>query len=64
MTCRKLRTGESEQRRTKIAEGRSFVHLVMRPIFRSSNIICIIILFLLIVKTNNTISLHVMNKYI
>ena len=49
-----LRAGESEQNRTEIAEGRSFVYLVMfiKLVFRQSNIACTGILYL-IVKTNS-----------
>ena len=55
MTCRKkIRTGELEQNRKYITKGRSFVYLVMliKLIFRQSNIFYIRILSLLIVKTN------------
>ena len=54
MMYRKLRTGESEQNRTENAEGR-FFYLVMltKPGFRQSNIVCIGILSLLIVKAND-----------
>ena len=46
-----MRIGTKEQR---IAEGRSFVYLVMfiKLVFRQSNIVCIGILSPLIVKTN------------
>ena len=55
MMCRKRRTGESEQNRTENAEGRSFFYLVMltKSGFRQSNIVCIGILSLLIVKAND-----------
>ena len=50
-----MRIGESEQKRTDIAEGRSFVYLVLfiKLVFRQSNIVCTGILSLLIVKTNS-----------
>ena len=50
-----LRTGESEQSRTEFVKGRSFAYLVMlvKLVFRQSNIVCIGILYSLIVKTNN-----------
>ena len=49
-----FRTGESEQNRTEIAEGRSFVYLVIfiKLVSRQS-IVCIGILFLLVVKTTS-----------
>ena len=36
MTCRKFRTGEQEQDKTEIAEGRSFVYLLtfLKLVFR------------------------------
>lgn len=51
----KIRTGKSEQNRTKISEGTSFVYLVVfiKLVFRQSNFACIGILSLGIVKINN-----------
>ena len=50
-----FRTGESEENRPEIAEGRSFSYLVMliKQIFRQSNFVCIAILSLLVVKTSS-----------
>ena len=51
----KIRTGKSEQNRTKISEGTSFVYLVVfiKLVFRQSNFAYIGILSLGIVKINN-----------
>ena len=52
MMRRKLRTGESEQNRTEINEGKNFVWLVIfiKLGFRQSNIVSIGILSLLVKK--------------
>ena len=52
---KKIRAGKSEQNRTKVAEGRSFVYLVLfiKLVFRLENSVWIRILSRLIVKTNN-----------
>ena len=52
---RKIRTGESEQNRTEIGKGGSFVYLVMfiKLNFRQSNFNCIGMKSFLIVQTNN-----------
>ena len=47
---KKLRTGQAEQNRTKTAEGSSIFYLVM---LRKSNIVCVGILSLEIIKTNS-----------
>ena len=55
MTCRKLRKGEQEQNRTDFGKGRSFAYLLLfiKLVDRQSNVVCIGILSLLIVKTNS-----------